>query len=192
VTTLADNFSPGFSATTSEFPNQARGSDQRVSDGIPLPERAATPLLRLPNRRRENIGLFDPNLRSGYVQQYGLGIQRELLPNTVVEISFVGNRGVKLLLPINMNQLRIHDDFLTAFREIQAFRSYGDPVKSSNTLVRLFGSPIQAVAAIGGQLFDEGSAGSAADRVDTFFSHQYPAAGLSDYYLRNFPQFPPW
>jgi hypothetical protein len=119
------------------------------------------------------------------VQQYGLIIQRELLSNTVVEVGFVGNRGVKLLLPINMNQLRIHDDFLRAFQEIRAFRMDGSAVTPNNTLVRLFGSPDEAVRQIGGQLFDEGSAAAAADRVDTVFPDRYPGAGLSDFYLRN-------
>jgi len=50
-------------------------------------------------------GIFiDPNLRTPYVQQYNLGVQWELLKNTVLEIGFVGNKGTKLLQLINSNQ----------------------------------------------------------------------------------------
>jgi hypothetical protein len=187
--TVADNFSPGFAAVPTVRPNQAPGSDVRIRDEIPLPVQPPAPALQSPRDRRENLGLFDPNLRTGYVQQYGLSIQREFLLNTVLEIGIVGNRGVKLLLPINMNQLRIHDDFLSAFRDIREARTHGSAATPKNTLVRLFGSADEAVRQIGGQLFDERSAGAAADRLDTAFSHLYPRAGLSDFYLRNFPQY---
>src|SRR5262245_15383282 len=38
----------------------------------------------------------DPNQRSAYIQQYNLGIQRELLPDLLVDLAYVGNKGTKL------------------------------------------------------------------------------------------------
>jgi outer membrane receptor protein involved in Fe transport len=179
--TLADNFTPGFSATRVVLPNEAPGSDHRLSDGIPPLQVPAVPPVRLPNTRREDIGIFDPHLRTGYVQQYGLSIQSELWRDTVMEVGFVGNRGVKLLLPVNVNQLRIYDDFLPAFREIEVFRAGGPAVSPGNTLVRLFRSVNQAVSSLQATFVDQGSAGAAANRLDTTFYSLYAAAGLSDH-----------
>ena len=187
--TLADNNTPGFSAAMPVFPNQTPGSDWRVSDGIVPPQQPAAPSKQPPNNRRESIGLFHPRLRTGYVQQYGFGVERELSRNLLMEAAFVGNRGVKLMLPVNMNQHRIHDEFLSSFREIQTFRSGSGAVSAQNTLVRLFGSVNQAVNSLGATLFNEGAAGAAADQLDVAFYDRYASAGNSDFYLRNFPQF---
>jgi hypothetical protein len=46
-----------------------------------------------------------------------------------------------------------------------------------------------AVNALGGATFDNGLAGAAADRVDRVYFGRYPAAGISNFYLRDFPQF---
>ena len=46
------------------------------------------------------------NYHTPYVQQYSLGIQQALTPSTLVDISYVGNRGVHLLGQIDLNQIR--------------------------------------------------------------------------------------
>jgi hypothetical protein len=38
----------------------------------------------------------DPNQRTPYVQQFTLGVQRELLPNLLLDIAYVGTKGTKL------------------------------------------------------------------------------------------------
>jgi hypothetical protein len=38
----------------------------------------------------------DPNQRSPYVQQFNLGIQRELTPDLLLDVAYVGNKGTKL------------------------------------------------------------------------------------------------
>lgn len=108
---------------------------------------------------------------------------------TVLAAGFIGNRGVGLFMQVNPNQLRIREGFLAAFRELQAFRIGGTPVSPSNTLVRLFGSVNGAITAIGPSTLDEGSVVAAADNVDRTAYPRYPEIGLSDFYLRNFPQF---
>ena len=40
---------------------------------------------------------IDPNLRSPYVQQWNLSLQREVGWDTVVEARYVGNKGTKLI-----------------------------------------------------------------------------------------------
>jgi hypothetical protein len=45
----------------------------------------------------------DPNQRTSYVQQYNFGIQQELARGLVVEVAYVGNRGLKLPAFRNLN-----------------------------------------------------------------------------------------
>lgn len=179
---------PGFSQTVSVFPNQS-SSDVRVSDGIPLPVQPASPTLTQPGTRATSAAIFDPGLRTGYIHQFRLFVQKRLLTDTVVEAGYVGSRGVDLFMNVNLNQPKIQGDFLQAFRQIQAFRSNLTPVPAGNTLVRIFGSVGGAISALGGVTFDQGQVGAAADTVDRTYYTRYAAAGLSDFYLRNFPQF---
>ncbi|MCI0391462.1 MAG: TonB-dependent receptor [Acidobacteria bacterium] len=63
---------------------------------------------------------IDPNLRTPYVQQWNLGIEREILPDTVAEVRYVGNRGVKLTRGIDINQVVIFGNgFLDDFKRAQ-------------------------------------------------------------------------
>jgi hypothetical protein len=83
----------------------------------------------------------------------------------------------------------VYGDFLSAFKEIQANRATGAPVSANNTLVRIFGSTASAVSAIGGTAFDQGLLSTAAQTVDQNNYTRYAAAGVSNFYLRNYPQF---
>jgi hypothetical protein len=188
VLRFVDSRTPGFAQTGLTFPNLTPGSDVRVSDGVPLPEQPGTPQLVLPNDRRTVISVFNPHLRTGYAQQFSFTIERELVRNTTMQAAFAGNRGIKLFSYYNPNQRRIYEDFLPAFRQIQSFLATGAPVPATNTLMRLYGSVNNAVSAIGASVFNDGSAGQAAGTVDQAYT-RYLAAGLSDFYLRNFPQF---
>ena len=188
--TYADDNTPGFSLAVLVYPNFQPGSDVRLSDGIPPPQQPRAPLLRpAADRSGGNLGLFAPNLRTGYVEHYSLTLQREIFRNTVIEAGYVGTHGVKLFMDLNLNQPRIYEDFLAAFRELQAFRAKGTPVSASNTLVRIFGSEATAISSIGGSIIDLGAVGSAADTLDRTYYSRYASAGVSAFYLRNFPQF---
>ena len=146
-------------------------------------------MLLLPSTRSTSTVVFAPNLRTGYVQHYSLTIQRELLRNTVMEVGYVGTRGTKMFMDLNLNQARIYPDFLAAFRELQAFRASGAPLSPGNTLVRIFGSASAAISSLGASIIDQGAVGSAADSMDRTNYTRYAAAGVSDFYLRNCPQF---
>jgi hypothetical protein len=189
VLLFVDDRTPGFASTQSILPNNQPGSDRRVSDGISAPVSPGAPLLKPPEQRNEVAAIFDPRLRTGYVQQYSISIQREIGRGVVAEGAWVGNRGIKLLHQTMPNQRKISGDFTEAFRELQVFRARGTAPSATNTLVRLFGSPQAAVAAIGSAIIDQGSAGLAADTVDRSNFARYPEAGLSPFYIRNYPQF---
>ena len=107
----------------------------------------------------------------------------------VFEASYVGARGRRLYQNLNYNQLKTQGDFLQAYKELQAYRDFGTPVPESNTLMRLFGSPLAVFDTVGGSYFDSGEAGLAADIVDKGYYDLYSAAGISDFYLRSYPQF---
>lgn len=67
--------------------------------------------------RKEAPFFFDPNFRTAMVHQFSLNIQREILPNTVLEIGYVGSRSVHLFRFVNVNQLElVENQFLNEFR----------------------------------------------------------------------------
>ena len=50
---------------------------------------------------------FDRNMRTPYVQQYNLSAQTEISKDMVLEVAYVGTRGVKLLRQVAINQARL-------------------------------------------------------------------------------------
>jgi len=126
------------------------------------------------------------------VFQYNLSIQREIMRNTVLEVGYVGSQGTKLYLTYNPNQQRVYQDFLPAFKELQAFQTNSSaPISPNNTLVKIFGTPASAISALGAANFTQGQVGTAASNLDTLGANfnRYPAAGVSQFYMRNYPQY---
>jgi hypothetical protein len=69
-----------------------------------------------------NNGLwtFDPNLRTPYVQQWSIGIEREIANNTAFEVRYVGNHAVKIFRAVNFNEVNIFENgFLQEFVNAQ-------------------------------------------------------------------------
>ena len=63
---------------------------------------------------------IDPNLKTPYVQQWNIGIEREIFRDTAIEVRYVGNRGIKLTRGIDINQVIISGNgFLDDFRRAQ-------------------------------------------------------------------------
>ena len=63
---------------------------------------------------------FDPNLKTGYVQSWTIGFQRELNKDTVFEARYVGTRGIKLWRRYNINEVNtIENGFANEFRLAQ-------------------------------------------------------------------------
>ncbi|MBI3679745.1 MAG: TonB-dependent receptor [Acidobacteria bacterium] len=186
---LVDGNTPGFSQAVTNFPNSVAGSDVRVSDRPAMPAQPAAPILVQPLSRQTTISIFRPDLTSGYVQHFDLNIQRELFRNTVIDVGFVRTSGVKLFTWLDFNQPRVFGDFLTAFNEIERFRATGTAVSPNNTIARLFGGAQASINAIGASTFQQGLLGAAAETVDRNNFQRYAGAGVSDFYLRNYPQY---
>ena len=70
--------------------------DQGYPAGITLPGNF--------NPLTANVTFVPQNYRTSYVQSWFLSVQREVAKNTVVDLAYVGNHGVKLLLFGNYNQ----------------------------------------------------------------------------------------
>ncbi len=187
-----DTTTPGFAQSVTTFPN-AGGTDIRASDkSLAFPAPPATPTTTPnPDRVFGTLNLIDPNFRTPYALEYNFTIQREVLRNTVLEVGYVANRAIKQLLDQNVNQTRIYTSgFLNDFKELQAFQANGAALPSAgNNIVKIYGSPSAAITAIGATAVRQGAVGSAANTVDTNGYTRYSAAGISQYYLRNFPQF---
>jgi hypothetical protein len=187
LTNFIDQTSYGFSQSTAVYPNAA-GGDLRLSDGVPLPAQPAGPVVQPPVTRSSSIAIFDPNLSTPRVQQWTLTLEKRLF-GAILEASYVGTRGKRLFQNVNLNQTNTEGDFLQSFKELQAYRWYGTPVPATNTLVRMFGTPLAAMNALGSYVLDSGQVGMGADTIDLNHYDKYAGAGVSDFYLRNFPQF---
>jgi hypothetical protein len=90
------------------FYSQVLATDQnarppyRLSDGIPAP---------IPPNENDIVALssgspnaWDYDLKSTKAMQWSVGIQRELLANLLVDVSYVGTRTVGLIANVNLNQ----------------------------------------------------------------------------------------
>ncbi len=96
-----------------------------IRNGVPA---IATPTFAVPRTFLDNynlspttsFGIADPNLRSPYVQQWNVGIQREV-KGWVLEARYVGNHGSKLFRALDFNQININaGGFLADFKRAQA------------------------------------------------------------------------
>lgn len=186
---LVDGNTPGFAQTVQTLAGAQFAVDTRVNQGLTLPAQPSAPVTLQPNNRQTSIVVFPEKLPTGYLQHFNLNIQHELFRNTVLDVGYVRTRGVKLFTWLDINQPRIYGDFLNAFLELDRFRTAGTAPSANNTLVRIFGTPAAAVTAIGATNLAQGLAGSAAATMDQGQYTRYGAAGVSDYYIRNFPQY---
>jgi len=50
-----------------------------------------------------------PQPRNPYMQQWSLGVQREVFPSTTVELNYIGTHGTNLLMRRNIAQARLYD-----------------------------------------------------------------------------------
>jgi hypothetical protein len=108
----------GSSVLSGTLPSGTTTSDPQT---IPLPSMSNTFSGNFVNLYNYDTGIsfgyaVDPNLRTPYVQQWNLSIQREIGWNSSITVSYVGNKGTKLYRAIDLNQVQINGNgFLTAF-----------------------------------------------------------------------------
>jgi len=187
---LADTNTPGFSQAVPIYPNQ-NGTDVRFSDQYPLPAAPSAPQLTLPVTRSTSIVLFNPNLRTGYVESYSFTVQRQLASNTILQVGYVGNRGVKLFMNEDVNQPKIYTNgFIQDFLQMQAYVANNSTVvPASNVFVKLFGTPAAAVSTVGATNISQGRVGTVVNSIDRNQYTKFAAAGIPDTYFRNYPQY---
>jgi len=64
---------------------------------------------------------FDPHIKQPYVESWQVGIQRQLSPNNVLEVRYVGNVSKDQWLGVNYNEVNIFENgFLKDFQAAQA------------------------------------------------------------------------
>jgi hypothetical protein len=64
---------------------------------------------------------FDPHIKQPYVQEWNLGIQRQLGSSNVLEVRYLGHRSVHQWIQINPNEVNIFENgFLKQFQAAQA------------------------------------------------------------------------
>jgi hypothetical protein len=135
-------FTKTISLTTAEQGIRGGASFTSLRNGWPKP---AVPTFRVPIPQLENFrenrgsGIFGfaENLRTPYVQTWSLSYGRELTPNLALEISYVGNRGVKLWRGIDLNEVNIFEngflqEFLNAQRNLAISRAQGRGARFDN------------------------------------------------------------
>ena len=96
----------------------------------PLPD-LPVPEFKVPRTAGENFAAdpyaaifgIDPNLRTPYVQEWQFSIQHEILPGTIFEARYLGNKGTKLLRGFDYNQVDIFSNGY--FDDFQRARSNG-------------------------------------------------------------------
>jgi hypothetical protein len=193
TTSGVDGGTPGFSQGVTVFPNQAAGADLRISDGLTAPAQPAAPVLTLPATRSTSMTTFNPNLRTGYVQMWGFNIQRQIIKDTVIQVGYLGNHSIKMFMNQDINQIHTNPTALAAFNEIATNYNNGTlaNVSPNNIYVKILGSASTAVSTLGASNLQTAQYNNAVNNVEQMSGVQakYAAAGVSEYFLRNYPQF---
>jgi hypothetical protein len=69
----------------------------------PFPSRPPTSNITIPTFGGSGVYFVDPNLRTPYIYQYNLSIQRELMKNTTLEVDYIGSDSHKLTGLVDVN-----------------------------------------------------------------------------------------
>ena len=114
-----DGQTPGFSQTVNAYAN---GTDLRIGAGLPATPQPAAPVLTLPATRSfTTLDVMDPNMTNRLRPQWNVNVQRQIAKDTLLDVGYVANRGVKLFYQTNLDQSHIYTNgFLTAFNQIAA------------------------------------------------------------------------
>lgn len=80
----------------------------RPLDTVPFTDRAQT------------VRGFEDNLRTPYVQNFNVSLQRSLPTNLLLDVRYVGNKGTRLMRTTNLNEVNVFETgLLDAFRSAQ-------------------------------------------------------------------------
>lgn len=87
------------------------------------PTPTATPLALTtpPTYSANSLVVSDPNVKTPTVQEWGFSIQREIMKNTALTVSYIGNHGLHLYGGYDSNQVEYRSNgFLNSFTSAQA------------------------------------------------------------------------
>jgi hypothetical protein len=196
TTSSVDGSTPGFSSALVTYPNQnsTATSDVRISDKPVGPVQPSSIVLTpTPTRGISSLSVFNPNLRTGYVQSWSLNIQREIARDTVLQVGYVANRSLKLFMNQDLDQVHWNPTFQNAFAELaNAYNSNQlSSVPATNPFLKIYGTASAAVSALSANNLQTLQYNNAVYNMDTTAGGygKYAAAGYSQYVLRNYPQF---
>jgi hypothetical protein len=80
-----------------------------------------------------------PAFKVPYMQQWSLSVQREILPNTLVQVAYVGSKGTHLLGQLDMNQVPVEARLANPSVDANALRPFLG-YSTINTIAPLFNS----------------------------------------------------
>jgi len=89
----------GFSQTTDLIPSLDNGLTYVATIANPFPSGFTAPprsALGLGTNMGQNVNFFDSNLTSSYMQRFQIALQRQLAASSLIEVSYVGNRGTRM------------------------------------------------------------------------------------------------
>jgi hypothetical protein len=96
----------GFSQSTDLVPSIDNGLTYIGTLTNPFPGGFLSPLGAaggLSTNLGQNISFFDENTTSSYMQRWQFAVQRELVANSLIEVSYVGNRGTRMQVSRDLN-----------------------------------------------------------------------------------------
>jgi hypothetical protein len=96
----------GFSQSTDLVASLDNGQNYAATIGNPFPSGFVAPLGAaggLSTNVGNGISFFNSDLTSSYMQRWQFGVQRELARNTLIEVSYVGNRGTRMGVTRDLN-----------------------------------------------------------------------------------------
>ncbi|MBO0722228.1 MAG: TonB-dependent receptor, partial [Blastocatellia bacterium] len=124
----------------------ASGLSGTVSGSLPA---ITTPNFKVPRTFQDNRNLSptslptfaipDPNLRTPYVQQWNIGLQREV-KGVLFDLRYVANHGTKLFRSIDQNQIIITPEFLADFKRAQANLALSTAANAANKTIPISGA----------------------------------------------------
>jgi hypothetical protein len=116
VTQLPTIYAPGlgqtFTNTPASYQNLANVAVPVTPSNAPLQQ---VPLNSNPFASRQlTFSTFDPSLRTPYIQNWNIAIQRRLPWNSMLEVRYVGTKGTKLIRGTNVNETNVFENGILA------------------------------------------------------------------------------
>ena len=118
----------GLPGLTYQVTNSTVGQDTATTQGLraqswvaPAPTATPQALTTPPAYSANSLTVSDPHMQTPTVAQWGFSVQHELVRNTVLTVSYIGNHGTHLYGGYDSNQVEFRSNgFLAAFQSAQA------------------------------------------------------------------------